>query len=127
MTIQVRSGLIAACAAGFIWSGPVAAQSTLTMPDLKTLISGNTVHATVLEGGRTYLFYFAPSGEIMVQRDDANEFSGVWSIRPDGTLCVFFSGETCGTIVTNADGTHTRNVGGAPTYKWIRITPGKGF
>jgi hypothetical protein len=127
MHIAKKGGLIAVGAALIVWSGPGAAQGALTMSDVKALISGNTVHAAALAGGQTFLAYHAPSGEIVVQRDDANEFSGYWSVRPDGTLCVSFSSEACGTVSKNADGTHTRNVGGVATYRWTRITPGKGF
>ncbi|MEO8718562.1 MAG: hypothetical protein ABI423_10140 [Burkholderiales bacterium] len=103
------------------------AQGMLGMAEVKTLISGNTVVAETLANGSAFRSYFAPSGEIVVQRNDANEFSGYWSVRTDGSLCVSFTHEACGTVERNADGSYTRAVNGTPEYKWVKITPGRGF
>jgi hypothetical protein len=51
----------------------------------------------------------------------------IWSIRANGILCLIVSGEECGSIVKNADGTYTRMAGSAPAFKWLKVTPGKDF
>jgi hypothetical protein len=121
----VHTAILGGALAAF--SVAASAEGAVGMAELNALISGNTVHAQTLSNGQAFLSYFAASGKIVVQRDDAMEFSGYWSIRPDGSLCVSFSTEACGTIAKNADGSHTRNVGSVPTYRWSRITSGKGF
>jgi hypothetical protein len=120
----MRTGLLAALAT----SGTFAsAQNLLGMEELKALISGNTVHTENLSNGRTFYVYHGASGELELQREDAAVFSGIWSVRADGTHCVSFNDETCGRIEKNADGTYTRIINGAPAFKWLKITPGKGF
>ena len=117
----------ALCSAILAVCSSVAAQSTLGMADVKALISGNTVFTVNVATGRTYSLYFDASGEVQLQREDAGVFSGVWSVRADGTHCVSFNDETCGMIEKNADGTYTRVVAGAPPFKWTKISPGRTF
>jgi hypothetical protein len=97
------------------------------MAEVKALITGKTVDAQSLSDGRQWRTYYESSGQLLVQRDDAQEFSGVWSVRADGSHCHSFNDEVCARIEKNADGSHTRIVNGVPTLKWLKITPGKGF
>jgi hypothetical protein len=108
-------------------AAPAAAQAFLNMAELKALVSGNTVHFTNLENGLVGRAFHDAGGEVMVDRDDGATFSGLWSVRADGTHCIIFSGEVCGKIRKNADGTYTRVIVGSPGFTWMRITPGKGF
>lgn len=64
---------------------------------------------------------------MIIQRADAMEFSGRWSLRPNGMLCVYFDMENCGTIHKDGDGSYTRMVEGKPTFRWLKISPGKDF
>jgi hypothetical protein len=103
------------------------AQATLGMAEVKTLIAEKTVDIHNLSTGLQSRAFYAASGELIVQRADAMEFSGRWSVRPDGALCVYFDVESCGSLSKNADGTYTRTVGGKPAFTWLKVTPGKDF
>ncbi len=120
----LRTALWAALTA---WSCATAAQGALAIDEVKALIAGNTVDVHRLSDGASFRNYFAASGDAILQRADAAEFAGRWSVRADGTLCVFFDTEICGSTEKNADGTYTRIVNGAPTFRWLKITPGKAF
>lgn len=121
------SHLLAPCVALAALSGSAAAQNSLGMAEVKALITGNTVHAQNLSNGLFLRAHYEPGGQFVVLRDDGAQFSGVWSVRANGTLCLIVSGEECGSIVKNADGTYTRMAGSAPAFKWLKITPGKDF
>lgn len=103
-----------------------SAESFLGMAELKALISGNTVQGESAQG-QGFQVYYDASGDLTFQRADGNEFSGRWSVRPDGAHCQFFSEENCGKITRNADGTYTRVVSGAAASRWLKIAPGKAF
>jgi len=117
--------LIAVSAALAVPGFPAAAQNHLGMADLKTLISGNTVHFQNLSSGRTGRAYYAPSGEILIKRDDGVEFAGLWSIGANGAHCLILTHEICAKIEKNADGSYTRVVNGTPELMWTKISPGK--
>lgn len=97
------------------------------MADIKALITGSTVDVHRLSDGAMFRNYYTASGDVILQRADAAEFPGRWSVRADGTLCVFFDAEVCGSTEKNADGTYTRIVNGAPAFRWLKVTPGKAF
>lgn len=120
----IRTPLLTALAA---WSCAAAAQDSLGMAQVKALITGSTVVMQRLSDGASFRSYYTASGDVIVQRSDAVEFSGRWSVRADGTLCVYFDVETCGGTEKNADGTYTRIIGGTPAFKWLKVTPGKAF
>lgn len=119
--------VIAVYAALAVSISPVWAENPLSMAELKALITGNTIHAQNLSNGLYLRAHYEPGGQFVVLRDDGAQFSGVWSVRANGTLCLIVSGEECGSIVKNADGTYTRMAGSAPAFKWLKITPGKDF
>jgi hypothetical protein len=121
----IRAALVATLAA---WSCAAAAQDTLSMPEVKSLISGNTAYMQNLESKVYLRMHFAPSGTFTVLRDDGAQFDGVWSVRADGTLCTIASNENCGKLHKNADGTYTRDTGaGGFAHRWLKFTPGKDF
>jgi hypothetical protein len=120
--MSVRFALLLA-AAGI----PALAAEPMGMAEVKALITGRTVDIQNLSSGQAFRAYYAESGDVIIQRADAMEFSGRWSLRPNGMHCVYFDVENCGTIQKNADGTYTRIVGGKPAFKWLKITPGKAF
>lgn len=120
----LRIPLLTALAA---WSCAAAAQDTLGMAQVKALITGRTVDVHRLSDGASFRNYYAASGDVILQRADAQEFTGRWSLRADGTLCVFFDTEICGSTRKNADGTYTRVVNGAPAFRWLKVTRGKDF
>jgi hypothetical protein len=97
------------------------------MAETKSLITGNTIDVHRLSDGASFRNYYDASGDVLLQRADAQEFTGRWSVRADGTLCVFFDTEVCGSTVKSADGTYTRIVNGAPVFRWLKVTPGKAF
>lgn len=109
------------------WPCVAAAQDTLGMAEVKALITDSTVDMQRLSDEARFRAYYAASGDVILQRSDAAEFAGRWSTRTDGTLCVYFDIETCGSTEKNGDGTYTRNVGGKPAFTWLKVTPGKGF
>ncbi len=120
-----RITLLTALAA---WSCATAAQDALGMAEVKTLISGNTVYMQNLENGLHLWMHFAPSGQFVVLRDDGAQFDGLWSLRPDGTLCTITSNENCGKLQKHADGTYKRDTGARGfAHRWLKITPGKDF
>jgi hypothetical protein len=90
------------------------AQATLSMAEVKTLITDKTVDIHNLSTGLPFRAYHAASGEMIVQRADAMEFSGRWSVRADGAHCVYFDVESCGSLSKNA-------------FTWLKVTPGKDF
>lgn len=115
------------CAAVAAFSVPASAQGSLGMAEVKALITDKTVDIHNLSTGLYFRAYYAASGDMIVQRADAMEFAGRWSVRPDGAHCVYFDVETCGKIEKNTDGAYTRAVGGKPAYRWLKVTPGKDF
>ena len=102
------------------------AQDQLGMVEVKSLISGNTVYMQNVENGLHLRMHFTASGQFAVLRDDGATFDGVWSVRPDGTLCTIASNEVCGKLHKHADGTYKREAGGF-AHRWLKITPGKDF
>lgn len=108
-------------------SGAATAQDTLGMAEVKSLITEKTVDIVILSSGQPFRSYHAASGDMIVQRADAMEFAGRWKVREDGSHCVYFDRESCGKLSKNADGTYTRIVDGVPTFRWVKITPGKDF
>jgi hypothetical protein len=120
----LRTTLLAALAA---WPCAAAAQDTLGLAEVKALITDSTVDMQRLSDGASFRTYYAASGDVILQRSDAAAFAGRWSVRADGTLCVYFDVETCGSTEKNADGTYTRIVGGKPAFTWLKVTPGKDF
>ena len=118
------AGAFAALAAS---SGPAAAQGFLSMDELKTLITGNTVHFKAVDSGRTGRVYYDAKGEMLVDRDEGATYSGLWSVGTNGLLCINTSGEICGKVRKNADGTYTHMIREVPGYEWPKITAGKSF
>lgn len=114
--------LLAALAA----SQSALADNALGAAEIKVLVTGNTVYLERLSDGERFRNYFADSGDVILQRPDAMEFTGRWSVRGDGSHCVFFAEESCGKITKNADGTYTRIARGI-AFRWLKITPGKDF
>lgn len=103
-------------------------QEYLGKAELTFLVSGKTVHFQDLSNGQAGRAYHDTGGEIVVDRDDGATFSGLWSVRPDGTHCMIVSGEICSRILKNGDGTYTRVIiGDGRRFQWTKITPGKAF
>ncbi|MDH4174303.1 MAG: hypothetical protein OEV97_11245, partial [Betaproteobacteria bacterium] len=104
-----------------------SAQGPLGMAELKALIAGKTIDYQSLSDGKYWRAYYENSGQLLVQRDDALEFSGKWSVRADGSHCHSFNDEVCAKIEKNTDGSYMRIVNGVPAFKWLKIKPGKDF
>lgn len=105
-----------------------AAQDTLGAAETRALISSNTARMQNLENGLYLRMYFEPAGQFVVQRDDGVQFDGLWSVRPDGTLCTIASNEICGKLQKQVDGTYKRDTGaGGFAHHWVKITPGRDF
>lgn len=105
-----------------------SAEDTLNKAELTALVSGNTVHFRDLSNGPHGRAYHDPKGEILVDRDDGSNFSGIWSVRQDGAHCMITSGEICSRISKNGDGTYTRVIiSDGRRFQWTKITSGKGF
>ncbi len=118
---------ITLCTALLLVPAVAPAQTTLDVVEVKAMITDRTVDIQNLSTGLHFRAFYAASGEMIVQRADAVEISGRWSVRPDGALCVYFDVESCGGLSKNADGTYTRIVGGKPAFTWFKVAPGKGF
>ena len=123
---HARSVAVASLALSLLATAALA-QDYLTREQLGQLITGNTVHAEDLASGRSFLVYHDPSGAWLLQRQDGTTVNGVWRISADGAQCVILDAENCGRLRRNADGTYTREVGGAPRQKWHKVSGGKAF
>jgi hypothetical protein len=117
----------ALCNALLAFSTSAAAQNTLGMAELKSLINGNTVHFVDIATGRGGRAHHGTSGQIEVLRDDGGTYSGMWGVSANGTRCMIVSNEICSKVRKNVDGSYARVINGVPSAKWTKITPGKDF
>ena len=101
-----------------------AEQSHLSETEVRTLISGNTVHGEGLQRGTAFQSFYDPNGRWRLEQPGTS-LSGTWWTKLDGTLCtVSIAGESCSTIRKNDDGSYELIRGGKPRAKWLRITNG---
>ena len=104
------------------------AGKVLSPDELKTLITGKTVHAKHEKKGFTFRVYFNDDGSVIRKWKNDKLQDGKWFF--DGNLhCINVGdGDKCASIEDNGDGTYKRLKGGNSDkhfISWTKIVDGK--
>ncbi len=96
-----------------------------TSDELKTLVSGNTVHFEV-PGEGEFKAYLDSNGKV-IRIHDGQALKGSWSIKDDGVLCLHYADkeERCGRVTKNRDGTYTRIDDADVMNHWTKVAQGR--
>ncbi|MBI3562767.1 MAG: hypothetical protein HY080_13730 [Gammaproteobacteria bacterium] len=126
MHTSVKSSVIASLFALVVVSMPALAEDKMLSADeLKKVIVGNTIHASMVNDGKTFKAYFDSRGKYTRIQDGATT-EGTYRISADGTQCVMFNNaETCAKIKDNGNNTYTRIENGVPKATWNKVVAGK--
>ena len=117
--------VLAAVLAASVPATRASAGEFLTRDELRSLVSGNTVHFEVAGAG-TFKTYLDASGEA-TRIHDGQRLEGTWRINNDGALCVHYAGaeDLCGQVEENSDGTYTRVDDANVENRWTKISSGE--
>jgi hypothetical protein len=96
-----------------------------TSDELKTLVSGNTVHFEVPDEGE-FRAYLNSNGTV-IRMHDGQALEGSWSIKGDGALCLHYvdKEERCGRVTKSRDSTYTRIDDAGVTNYWTKVAHGR--
>lgn len=104
------------------------AGNVLSADEIKTLITGKTVHAKHEKKGFTFSVYFAEDGSAIRKWKNDKLQNGKYSFK-DNMHCINVGGgNKCATIEDNGDGSYKR-LGGGKKHKitWMKVVDGKDF
>jgi hypothetical protein len=97
--MQKKMMLVCLLAVAMAFSGPSAAEKTLTGDEVKALFSGKTVDYTHVTTGFEMSVYYAEDGSMRGMRGE-NKTGGSWRVNDNGELCIEYGkGDRCRHIV----------------------------
>jgi len=109
MANKLKSFSMAALAAVSLttMAGASAGDRLLSADEVKKLITGNTVHVTVVQNGKQFSVYFAPDGKGYSKKGER----GTWEVKDNGEHCVSWAKRDavrCLRIADTGDGGYAR-------------------
>jgi hypothetical protein len=104
------------------------AGNPLSAEEIKTLITGKTVHAKHEKKGFTFSVYFAEDGSAIRKWKNDELQNGKYTFK-DNMHCINVGdGDKCATIEDNGDGSYKRLKNGKKhMITWTKVVDGKDF